>query len=63
MYPSDVRLDDQNNVLYVKASGLAGGINHETWLFAYDLNGQQLITRKRVGDNALPAECPEIVKK
>jgi hypothetical protein len=63
VYPSDVRLNDQNNVLYVKASGLAGGISHETWLFAYDLSGQQLITRKRVADNALPAECQETVKK
>jgi hypothetical protein len=59
IYPSDIRLDAHNDLLYVKASGLAGGMWHETWLFKYDLRAQQLITRKRVADGALPAECPE----
>jgi hypothetical protein len=31
VYPSDVRVSGQNNLMYVKASGLAAGINHETW--------------------------------
>lgn len=59
VYPSDVRFNGQTNLLFVKASGLAGGINHETSLFEYDLLGQRLIERRRVSDRALPTECPE----
>ena len=59
VYPSDVRFNEQTNLLFVKASGLAGGINHETWLFEYDLLGQRLVERRRVVDSALPTECPE----
>lgn len=59
VYPSDVRFNAQTNLLFVKASGLAGGITHETWLFEYDLLGQRLIERRRVADDALPTECPE----
>jgi hypothetical protein len=59
VYPSDVRFNAQTNLLFVKSSGLAGGITHETWLFEYDLLGQRLIERRRVADGALPTECPE----
>jgi len=59
VYPSDVRLNAQRNLLFVKASGLAAGINHETWLFEYDLLGQHLVERRLVKDTALPTECPE----
>ena len=59
VYPSDVRFNAQTNLLFVKASGLAGGINHETWLFEYDLLGQHLVERRRVADSALATECPE----
>ena len=48
VYPSDVRFRAQTNFLFVKASGLAAGIAHETWLFEYDLLGQQLVERRRV---------------
>jgi hypothetical protein len=57
--PSDVRFNPQTNLLFVKASGLAAGIIHETWLFEYDLLGQRLVQRRRVLDSALPTECPE----
>jgi hypothetical protein len=59
VYPSDVRVSSQNNLIYVKASGLTGGINHETWLFEYDLDNQRLVTKQLVSDDVLPAECPE----
>lgn len=59
VYPSDVRFNAQQNLLFVKASGLAAGIIHETWLFEYDLLGQRLVERRRVIDSALPNECPE----
>lgn len=59
VYPSDVRFNAQSNLLFVKASGLAGGITPETWLFEYDLLGQRLVERQRVVDNALPTECTE----
>jgi hypothetical protein len=52
VYPSDVRVSNQNDLLYIKASGLAGGVNHETWLFEYDLRNQHLVTRERVSDEA-----------
>jgi hypothetical protein len=59
VYPCDVRFNAQTNLLFVKASGLAGGITRETWLFEYDLLGQHLIERLAVTDSALPTECPE----
>ena len=59
VYPSDVRFNAQTNLLFIKASGLAGGITHETWLFEYNLLEQHLVERRRVEDTALPAECPE----
>lgn len=59
VYPSDVRFNAQMNLLFVKASGLAGGITHETWLFEYDLFRQRLVERRLVADSVLPTECPE----
>lgn len=60
VYPSDVRVDPQNDHLYVKASGLAGGIQHQTWLFDYDLRGQRAVARFQVLDDALPPECTDL---
>jgi hypothetical protein len=60
IYPSDLRIDRQNDVLYVKSAGLAGGIREETWLYKYDLRARQVVLRKQVADNDLPAECREI---
>jgi hypothetical protein len=59
VYPSDVRLDARSDLLYVKASGLAGGIRQETWLFEYDLRGQRLMERQQIISDSLPTECPE----
>jgi hypothetical protein len=59
VYPSDVRVDLQNDHLYVKASGLGGGIRYETWLFDYDLRGKRAVSRLQVLDDALPLECTE----
>lgn len=59
VYPSDVRLDARNDVLYVKAAGLAAGIWSETWLFEYDLRAQRQLARRRVVNDVLPPECPE----
>ena len=59
VYPSDVRFNPQTNLLFVKASGLAAGINRETWLFEYDLLHDRLIDRRLVVDGALPPECSE----
>jgi hypothetical protein len=54
----DVRVDVQNDLLYVKAHGFAGDISEETWLFEYDLRRQLLVERVQVKNGALPAECP-----
>lgn len=59
VYPSDVRIDHRTDHLYVKASGLAGGLQHQTWLIDYDLGGQQQVDRRLVVDEVLPAECSE----
>lgn len=61
VYPSDVRLNAQNDLLYVKASGLAAGIWSETWLFEYDLRGQRLVARRHVLNDALPPNCIELL--
>jgi hypothetical protein len=58
VYPSDVRFDAQNGLLYVKANGLAAGMSEETWLFEYDLRGQRITERRQVRNGILPAECP-----
>lgn len=57
VYPSDVRLNPQNDHLYIKASGLAAGIWQETWLFEFDLRAKKLLKRQKVADKALPTEC------
>jgi len=59
VYPSDVRLDVVNELLYVKASGFAGGVARETILFEYDLRGRRLVRQQRVANDVLPPECPE----
>ena len=57
IYPDDVRLNDGRDRLYVKASGAAGGISVETWVYEYDLVEQRLLRKNRVHPEALPAEC------
>ena len=59
VYPSDVRLDNRREHLYIKAHGLAGGIFARTWLFEYDLAQHQLLKRIRVSADILPAECAD----
>jgi hypothetical protein len=57
VYPSDIRIDSQRDYLYVRASGLAGGIDQETWLFEYDLDKQRLLRKERVDEKSLPPIC------
>lgn len=59
IYPSDVRMDVLHDHLYVKATGAAGGMRHQTWLFEYDLRAQLAVAHQQVMDSALPSECPE----
>jgi len=58
IYPSDIRWDSQRDYLYVRASGLAGGIKRETSLFEYDLDTEQLLRKERVDEKSLPPICP-----
>lgn len=58
IYPKDVRLNDAHDRLYVKASGAAGGIWDETWLYEFDLVGRKQVRKSRVHLDALPPECP-----
>lgn len=57
IYPEDVRFDGLRDLLYVKASGLAGGTWQQTWLFEYDLHAHRLLVRQRVPEKALAADC------
>ena len=59
VYPSDVRLDTHNDLLYVKAYGLAGGFSAQTWLFEFDVHAQHIMERRQVTNGILPMECPE----
>ena len=59
IYPSDVRLDAQKDLLYVKAHGLAVLSGEQTWLFEFDLRGQRITERKQIENGILPMECPE----
>ena len=59
IYPSDVRLDAQHDLLYVKAQGLAVLDGEQTWLFEFDLRGQRIMERRQIKNGILPMECPE----
>jgi len=43
--------------LIVKATGLAGGIWHQTWLFEYDLDARRELAKVLVDRGVLPSEC------
>jgi len=58
VYPDDVRTGPDGVRVYVKASGLAGGLWHETWLFEYDLASYRHLAKVRVDASVLPPECP-----
>ena len=58
VYPLDIRVDPQTDILYVAANGLAGGIWDQTWLFAFDLREHRQIVRRRIRYKDLPAMCP-----
>jgi hypothetical protein len=57
VYPSDVRFDVKNDLLYVKAHGLAGGLSEQTWLFEYDVGGQRVLESRQIKNGILPQEC------
>ena len=54
VYPADVRIDTEKDLLYVVASGLAGGIFDVTVLFEYDLRNHRLLSQRHVSNRALP---------
>ena len=59
IYPNDVRMDSQKDLLYIRAEGLAGGLSLQIWLFEYDLHGQRILARLQVERNALPPVCAD----
>jgi len=59
VYPADVRLSREREVLFVKAEGVTPvpwGKRH-TLLFAYDVRARRVLLRQRVDPAVLPAEC------
>ena len=58
IYPKDVRLSQSRDRLFVKASGLAGGIWDETWLYEFDLLERKRVRKNRVDADVLPPDCP-----
>ncbi len=57
IYPSEVRFDFKNDLLYVKAHGLAGGLSEQTWLVEYDVGQQRVLERRQIRNDILPPEC------
>ncbi|MBS1855643.1 MAG: hypothetical protein JST11_09785 [Acidobacteria bacterium] len=57
VYPYDVRFDQKFDLLYVVASGLAGGLFWRTYLFEYDLRARRQLVRRRVSDRDMPPVC------
>ncbi len=57
VYPTDVRVDGPQGLLYVKAHGFAGGFSEQTWLFKFDLRKQEIVERRRITNGLLRAEC------
>jgi hypothetical protein len=54
IYPMEIRLDAQHDILYVAASGLAGGLWQQTWLFAFDLREHHSLARRKIRYKQLP---------
>jgi hypothetical protein len=63
VYPYDIRIDTENDRLYVVASGLAGGIWMRTVLFEYDLGKHRQTAHHGVKDKDLPKACPGLAEK
>jgi len=62
IYSTDVRVDAENELLYVKMDGLAGGMTRQTWLFEYDLRKQLLVAGVQVASSPLPPQCPDTIQ-
>jgi hypothetical protein len=58
IYPMDIRVDNENDILYVAASGLLGGLRQQTWLFVFDLHERKPIARLKVRYKDVSAACP-----
>ena len=56
--PVDIRIDNRTDMLYIAASGLAGGVWQQTWLFAFDLKGRRQTESRKIRYKDLPAGCP-----
>jgi hypothetical protein len=59
LYPDDVRLDAQSDLLYTRAEGLSAGMWQATWLYKYDLHGQKILERLQIKNGILPPLCPD----
>jgi hypothetical protein len=59
IYSSDVRLDHENEILYVKTDGVIGRA-HQTWLFSFDLAKRTELERVCVVPSSLPPECKKV---
>jgi hypothetical protein len=57
VYPYDIRIDNQNDRLYIAARGLAGGLWWRTVLFEYDLRAHLQTAHGGVKFKNLPNAC------
>ena len=57
VYPADVRLNQADDELFVKASGVTVFGDAQTWLFQFDLNKRIQSARVLVDPAVLPSEC------
>jgi hypothetical protein len=57
VYPTDIKIDNNREILYVKTDGYVAGMIKRTRLFAFDLNKRVTIAREEVDNSVLPPEC------
>ena len=57
VYPTDIRIDKNHEILYVKTDGYVLGRTKRICLFAFDLYKKATIVREEVDNSVLPQEC------
>jgi hypothetical protein len=57
VYPIEIRLDPQDDTLYIAANGRVAGVWEQTWFYAFDLRTHRQIARRWIRYRDLPSSC------